>query len=64
MEKLDDDLALNFIDVLDRETLGNQEVDEGWKKMLLIGTEGGIRRQRIHTHACARLDAFLKEELN
>ena len=44
MEKLGDDGALNFIDVLDRETLGDQGVDECWKEMLLVGTEGGIGR--------------------
>ena len=44
MEKLGDDGTLDAVDVLDLETLGDQGVDECWKKMLLIGTEGGIRR--------------------
>ena len=44
MEKLDDDWALYSVDVPGRETLGNQGVYESLKEMLLVGTEGGIRR--------------------
>ena len=64
MEKLGDDGALDAVDVLDRETLGDQGVDESWKKMLLIGTEGSIWRERVHMHASTCLDAFLEEELS
>ena len=64
MEKLDDDWALNFVEGLDREALGNQGVDKSWKKMLLIGTEGSIGRERVHAHGSACLAAFLKEKLN
>ena len=44
MEKLGDDGALDAVDVLERETLGDQGVDECWKKMLLVSTEGSIGR--------------------
>ena len=64
MEKLDDGWALYSVDVPGCETLGNQGVYESWKKMLLIGTEGGIQREQVHTHASTCLDAFLEEELS
>ena len=44
MEELGDDGALDSIDVLDRDTLGDQGVDECWEEVLLVCTEGSIGR--------------------